>query len=189
MGQFANSCAGKKEIIRSSVDGDRRRRGGNYKLYMASVVFATSTSAKRDVNVLRRHLNSVQESATSQVTLNRMWAMVNGQLGKLIEQNGAGETKRQSLENQLRELRKVITEQTSCAMGTKGQAMEMGVTKIGKCVDSRNSRAAPKSESGNRVLKSERGGRVPNFGKCMREIKVRESIKFDRRQIIAKSII
>ena len=45
---------------------------------------------------------------------------------------------------------------------------------------------APKSEIEKRVLKSESENRIPNFGKRMGEIKVREAIEFDRRRIIAK---
>ena len=64
-----------------------------------------------------------------------------------------------------------------------------GVAETEKGVDSRNSRDVPKSDSGKPVLKTESGKRIPNFGKCLIAIKVRESINIGRRQIRAKRII
>ena len=67
---------------------------------------------------------------------------------KLSEQTEAGETRGKSLEKQVGELSKVISDRTSGAMETKGQTMEMGVPEIGIGAYSRNSREVPKSENG-----------------------------------------
>ena len=56
---------------------------------------------------------------------------IGGQFKKLRGQNGDGEAMRLILEKQLEELSKVTTERTSGAVGTKGQAMETGVSKLG----------------------------------------------------------
>ena len=94
--------------------------------------------------------------------------MMGMQFKKLSEQNEAGETNIQVIEKKLGELSIAITGKTSDARETKGQTMGTGVTKIGKGVDSRNLRAVPKSESGNRLPKSDGVDRIPHFGKRMR---------------------
>ena len=124
-------------------------------------------SAQRNVDGLGRHLNSVQECAESRVDSTRIWEMAKAQFNVLIEQNGDCETKPLVLEKQFWGLSRVITDQTIEAMETQGRIIDAGVTKIEQRGPPphppttprppSNLRFVPKSESENRVRKSESG--------------------------------
>ena len=132
----------KKGITQRFAEANQRRGGGHFTYIELWGFHNESTLSRRNVNHMSRHLNSVQECASVQVTTKQVWGMANVKFKKLMDQNEDSEQKIQVLENQLGGSSKVITDQNSGAGETKGRTMEMGVTKIEKGVDSRNPRGS-----------------------------------------------
>ena len=99
MNQLGNFCAGKKELTQRWGAEEIRRRCGDFNLYQSLGwggggvgVRSASILTRRNVNDLFQMLNSFPESATRQLTMNKMWGVANVQFKKSIEQNTDGET-------------------------------------------------------------------------------------------------
>ena len=88
---------------------------------------------KRDAIGLLQKLNSdIEGIAAPQVTMGQIRAMVNYLFKKVGDQSEDGESKRLLLENQLWELGKVITDQTSDAVEKDRRPTKTDITKIKK---------------------------------------------------------